>query len=250
MGSQLLSIVIPIHNEEAILPSLVTGIISGLQDFEGQYELILAENGSHDKTLPVACQLEQTYAQVVVLTNPQAGYGKAIRDGILHSKGEYVVIFNADLWDLDFLRTAVQLLTQYDIVIASKRHPESHDQRPFNRRFITWGFNLLLRIMFRFSGSDTHGMKAFRRVGIVPVVLRCITDREIFDTEVILRGQQIGLTTVEVPADVEETRPSRYSPLVRIPRTLRDLGRLYVDMHWRAYSVTSRLEPEPDKVQL
>lgn len=249
-GSRLLSIVIPVHNEEAILPGLVAGIVDGLKDYSGQYELILSENGSVDKTLSVARTLEAACEQVVVLTNPQAGYGKAIRAGILHSKGDYVVIFNADLWDLDFLRTALELLMQYDIVIASKRHPKSHDQRPLNRRLITWGFNLLLRILFRFTGSDTHGMKAFRRAGVVPVVLRCITDREIFDTEVILRGQRVGLTTVEVPTDVEETRPSRYSLFVRIPRTLRDLGRLYVDMHWRGYPVSTKLETEPDKVQL
>ena len=243
----MLSIVIPVHNEELILRNLVEGIVSGLPDFSNTFELILSENGSIDQTLSLARELAQQYPQVVVLTNPEAGYGKAIKAGILQSRGDHVVIFNADLWDLNFLRTAVKLLGQYDIVIASKRHQESHDQRPLNRRLITLTFNILLRVMFGFKGSDTHGMKAFRRVPVVPVVRACITNREIFDTEVILRAQRAGLTTVEVPTVVEETRPSRYSPFVRIPRTLKDLGRLYRDLNWS--STSSALDTAPDKIQ-
>jgi glycosyltransferase involved in cell wall biosynthesis len=245
----LLSVVIPVHNEELILRHLVEGIISGLADFTHGFELILSENGSADQTLTLARELAQHYPQVVVLTNPEAGYGKAIKAGILQSRGDYVVIFNADLWDLDFLRTAVKLLGQYDIVIASKRHHDSHDQRPLNRRLITLSFNLLLHVMFGFKGSDTHGMKAFRRVPLVPVVRACITNREIFDTEVILRAQRAGLTTVEVPTVVEETRPSRYSPFVRIPRTLKDLGRLYRDLNWSSRTTSSALDTTPDQIQ-
>jgi glycosyltransferase involved in cell wall biosynthesis len=245
----LLSIVIPVHNEETILPQLVEGIVNGLAESPHDFELILSENGSIDQTLSLARELAQQHPQLVVLTNPEAGYGKAIKAGILQSKGDYVVIFNADLWDLNFLHTAVKLLAQYDIVIASKRHQESLDQRPLNRRLITLTFNLLLHVMFGFKGSDTHGMKAFRRVPLVPVVRACITNREIFDTEVILRAQRAGLTTVEVPTVVEETRPSRYSPFVRIPRTLKDLGRLYRDLNWSSHATSSALDTTPDKIQ-
>lgn len=249
MEQSLLSIVIPVHNEELILRSLVAGITSGLADLPHSFELILSENGSTDQTLALANELAQQYDSLVVLSSPEAGYGKAINAGILHSRGDYVIIFNADLWDLHFLRTAVRLLNEYDIVIASKRHHESRDQRPFNRRFITWGFNKLLHILFGFKGSDTHGMKAFRRVPLVPIVRACITNREIFDTEVILRAQRAGLTTVEVPTVVEETRPSRYSPFVRIPRTLKDLGRLYRDLNWSSHTASSPLDTTPDHLQ-
>lgn len=179
-----------------------------------------------------------------MLTSPRASYGAAIRQGILHSRGERIIVFNADLWDMDFLRRASDLLGQFDIVIASKRHPQSQDQRPFNRRLMTWGFNLALQILFGFKGTDTHGMKAFNRVRITPVVRRCITDREIFDSEVILRAQQAGLSTTEVATIVEETRPSRYSPLVRVPRTLRDLWVLFKDMHFGSQPRASEAESE------
>ncbi len=232
----MLSIVIPIHNEEALLETLVTGISEGLHGFGEPYEIILCENGSKDNTLALAHQLAERFATLVILTSGHASYGAAIRRGILHSRGECIVVFNADLWDMQFLHEAWQRLRHYDIVIASKRHPQSHDQRPFNRRLITWGFNMVLRLMFGFTGSDTHGMKAFRRATIVPVVRRCLTDREIFDTEVILRAQQVGLTTTELPANIEETRPSRYSTFARVPRTLKDLWILYKDLHFTPQS--------------
>lgn len=231
----MLSIVIPVHNEELLLEALVTGIQAGLGDFGESYEIILCENGSADNTLALARQLAASDDRLIVLTSQQASYGAAIRRGILHSRGERIVVFNADLWDMKFLREAYQRLRQYDIVIASKRHPDSHDQRPFNRRLITWGFNMVLRVLFGFTGSDTHGMKAFRRATIVPVVRRCLTDREIFDTEVILRAQQVGLTMTELPTVVEETRPSRYSAFARVPRTLKDLWVLYKDLHFTSH---------------
>lgn len=232
----MLSIVIPIHNEEVLLESLVKGISSGLAEFGEDYEIILCENGSTDSTLSLAQRLAADYPGLVVLSSPQASYGAAIRRGILHSRGERIIVFNADLWDMGFLRAAYDLLGRYDIVIASKRHHDSHDQRPFNRRLITWGFNRVLRVMFGFTGTDTHGMKALRRVSVAPIARRCITDREIFDTELVLRAQQAGLTMTELPAVVEETRPSRYSTFARVPRTLKDLWTLYVDMHFSPQS--------------
>lgn len=227
----MISIVIPIHNEESLLESLVTGITNGLADFPETYEIILCENGSHDRTLELALALAAQDNRLVVLSSPEAGYGAAIRRGILHSRGERIILFNADLWDMDFLRDAYQLLARHDIVIASKRHPDSRDHRPVNRRFITWGFNFLLYVLFGFTGTDTHGMKAFRRATIAPIVRRCLTDREIFDTEVILRAQQAGLSITELPTTVEETRPSRYSTFARVPRTFKDLWVLYKDLH-------------------
>lgn len=239
----VLSIIIPIHNEELLLEGLVKGIVAGLEriPFNESYEIILCENGSTDNTLNLAAHMAEATPQVVVLTSTQASYGAAIRTGILNSRGERIIVFNADLWDMEFLQKACHLLQQYDIVIASKRHAESHDERPMNRRMITWAFNVILQVMFGFKGTDTHGMKAFNRARITPVVRRCITDREIFDTEVILRGQQAGLTMTEVPTVVHEERPSRYSPLARVPRTFKDLWRLYKSLYLTAPAPSSEI---------
>jgi glycosyltransferase involved in cell wall biosynthesis len=226
-----LSIVIPVHNEETILTSVVEGIIAQLSDMSDAFELILYENGSSDNTLQLAHSLAAQYPQIVVHTNPRASYGMAIRNGILACQGERIVIFNADLWDIPFLRQSNRLLETYDMVIASKGHPDSHDERPWNRRFITWSFNVVLQILFGFKGTDTHGMKAFKRAPIIPVIRECLTDGEIFDTEVILRGERAGLKVIEVPTVVEETRPSRYSLFARVPRTARDLRTLYRALH-------------------
>ncbi|MAS33188.1 MAG: glycosyl transferase family 2 [Anaerolineaceae bacterium] len=247
-GCFVLSIVIPVHNEEAILPSLVRDITTGLQAVTDDYELILCENGSADRTLALAHELAEQFPAIHVFTSDTPSYGQAIRTGILHSQGEHIVVFNADLWDLEFLRSALHLMDFYDIVVASKRHQESHDQRPLQRRFITWSFNALLRVLFSFHGSDTHGMKAFRRRRIVPIVESCLTQREIFDTEVILRAQRAGLSIIEVPVHVEETRPSRYGLFMRIPRTFHDLSVLYRDLYTVSRTAPVELPSEPDKV--
>jgi glycosyltransferase involved in cell wall biosynthesis len=210
-----------------VLESLVAGITTQLNDLGSTYELILYENGSTDGTLELAHHLAEAYPQLVVLTSPKPSYGAAIKNGILATRGEQIVVFNADFWDIPFLRRSCELLGECDMVIASKLHPDSEDNRPFVRRFITWGFNKLLQVLFGFEGSDTHGIKAFRRSRIIPIIEQCVTDGEIFDTEVILRGERAGLKSVELPMTVEETRPSRYSLFARVPRTFRDLRTLY-----------------------
>lgn len=220
------SIVIPIHNEAAILEAVVRDITTELAALADPYEIILYENGSSDGTLELVQQLAAAQPEVVVKTSPHASYGAAVKGGILAAQGERIILFNADLWDIPFLLESSRQLETYDIVVASKRHPGSRDERPWNRRFITWGFNMVLRLLFGFQGTDTHGMKAFKRTAILPIIQQCVTDKEIFDTEVILRAEAAGLKLIEVPVVVEETRPSRYSPLVRIPRTLRDLNTL------------------------
>lgn len=222
-----LSIVIPVFNEEPVLRSVVEGITAQISDLDDTYEIILYENGSTDRTLELAHELEAEYPQVVVFTSTKPSYGAAIKNGILNTRGEQIIVFNADFWDIPFLRKSHELLNQYDMVIASKLHPESEDNRPWVRRFITWSFNRLLKILFGFEGSDTHGIKAFKRSKIIPIIEQCVTDGEIFDTEVILRGERAGLKSVELPMTVAETRPSRYSLFARVPRTYRDLKTLY-----------------------
>jgi len=134
---------------------------------------------------------------------------------------------SAELWDAQFFQRAVELLADgVDLVVGSKRLPESLDERPRIRRTITAWFNGLLRFAFGYSGTDTHGIKALRRSVLMPILDKCCTDGEIFDTEFVLRAQRAGLTRRELPVNIRDTRPPRLSLLRRVPGTLVDLIRL------------------------
>jgi hypothetical protein len=158
-----------------------------------------------------------------------------MRTGILSAVGTVVVVFDVDYFDPGFVDVVLPLLTAVDgpaIVVGSKRAPGTHDTRPWPRRAITAGFATVLRWGFGLQVSDTHGMKAMRRVAVEPIVARCRNGTDLFDTELVLRADRAGLAVAEVPVTVEERRPSRTPIARRIARTLVGLVRLRVQL-WR-----------------
>ncbi len=104
--------------------------------------------------------------EVVALHLPDADYGAALRAGLLAARGDVVVNFDVDYYDLAFVADAAARLDEADapaIVVGSKRAVGAHDQRTALRRLVTGVFTGILRYGFGLRVSDTHGMKAMRR---------------------------------------------------------------------------------------
>ncbi len=226
-----LSIVMPAHNEEDLLDKAVHAVVDGLRDRSLPFEVIIAENGSSDRTAAIADALAEDVDEVRFLSAPEADYGRALRGGFLAATGTVVVNFDVDYTDLDFLDAAVAAVTADAgpvIVVGSKRGAGAQDERAIPRRLVTAVFSLVLRYGFRLRVSDTHGMKAMRRLPLLPLVAACRFGTDLFDTELVLRAERAGLPTAELPVTVEELRPSRTPIARRIPRTLAGLVRLRV----------------------
>lgn len=223
-----LSVVIPAYNEEAFIRDTLQGLLQGLP---GEFELLVVENGSTDETRDVVERMMEEDPRIRLIPLPRPSYGKALRKGLAEARGEAVVVFNVDFWDLPFLTDALQSLRTKDVIVGSKSLASANDDRPVIRKLITRAFNLTLSLLFGFRGTDTHGVKVFRRRTISLALPRCRTEGEIFDTEMILRCQRMGFRMAELPVAVREERPSRYGLLRRIPSTARDLVALFVALH-------------------
>jgi glycosyltransferase involved in cell wall biosynthesis len=229
------SVVMPAYNEAAILPASVAEVVEGLRDAGTSFELVVVENGSTDDTPAIARGLAAQYPEVRVEHLPEGDYGRALRAGLLAARGDAVVNFDADYFDVGFLHDAVARVTAPGgpaVVVASKRAPGARDTRPPLRRLVTATFSLLLRAGFGLRVSDTHGMKAMRRSAVDSHARRCRFGQDLFDTELILRVERAGLATDEIPVAVVERRPARTSILRRVPRTLAGLVRLRLAL-WR-----------------
>jgi glycosyltransferase involved in cell wall biosynthesis len=223
----MLSVVIPIHNEAGYLPEALPRLTAELDTLKVGYEVILAENGSTDGTARVATDLASGYGGTIrILSLPDPDYGAAMRAGFRQAAGEWVVNFDIDYFSGDFLRAALALADSADIVLASKRAPGADDRRATLRRMGTRVFNLLLHLLFKSSVTDTHGMKMVRRRVVEALVPRVISNRDLFDTELVIRAERAGYRIAEVPAIVEEQRSARSSFLRRVPRTIRGLIRI------------------------
>jgi len=183
-----LTIVIPIYNEEGILREAIAELQSKLAEVGWSYEIILAENGSTDTTVALAEHLCEEEPEVRLLSIGEPNYGRALRQGILGARGAFVICDEIDLCDTDFYRRAMDLLEHgdADLVVGSKAMKGAHDQRPAMRRAATRVINGMLRVAVGFKGTDTHGLKAFRRTALEPVVEVCAVDKDLFASELVI----------------------------------------------------------------
>lgn len=220
------SIIIPVHNEESFLAGAVTGLRAELQEAGIAYELLLCENGSTDRTRDLALGLAGNEPRTRVLTTDAPDYGGAMKMGVLAARAPYVIVFDIDYYSVEFLQKALTLLDDYDVVLASKLAPGTQDNRGISRKVITRGFSVSLKALFGMKVRDTHGIKAFRRIPIEPIVLQSRMSKDLFDTEVVLRAERAGLRIKEIPIVIEEKRLARSNILKRIPRTVLGLLKL------------------------
>ncbi|MFH1103452.1 MAG: glycosyltransferase family 2 protein [Actinomycetota bacterium] len=221
-----LDIVIPVHNEAGFMPGALQRLLAETAGIDADMTVILAENGSTDGTGEVAERIAAADRRVRVLRLPEPDYGAAMRAGFGAATGTWVVNFDIDYFSADFLRAGLALADSADIVLASKRAPGAEDRRGVVRRVGTFGFNLLLRALFRSKVSDTHGMKLIRRDLVQRLAPAVMSTQDLFDTELVIRAERAGARIAEVPALVEELREARSSFLRRVPRTLRGLWRI------------------------
>jgi glycosyltransferase AglD len=233
-ASEPFSILVPVHNEAPILDESLARMLRAVDGLSGEYEILVCENGSTDDTRERTGELERLYGPIRAAFLPTANYGLALKHGLTLCRHDHVVIVNVDFWSLDFVRRALPLLSAgADLVVGSKVMIGSHDERPFVRRAITRSFNALLRVAFGFQGTDTHGLKALRKCRIQPIASSCVTDRSLFDTELVIRAQRASLRVIEIPVDVREIRqPGWGSVMARAPEAVWNLLRLAFGL-WR-----------------
>jgi len=231
MTPALVSIVIPVYNEEQILEQAVQELFQNLEQFKERFcfEIVLAENGSTDNTLELGKQLAKQYKNLSIFHYPEPDYGLALKEGIARTKGEFVVCDEIDLCLADYYCSALEIFgnTEVEMVVGSKTMSGSHDKRPLYRRFATKTLNLLLRVALRFKGSDTHGIKAFKKAALMPILHKCKIGRDMFTSEFIIRAERAGIMIKEIPIELEEKRPPAIGLVRRIPKVLTNILYLF-----------------------
>jgi len=224
-----ISIVIPVYNEERILRTAVVDLRERLAAFGWSYEIILAENGSKDRTVALGEELAaELPGEVKIISMGEPNYGRALKEGILLARGEIVICEEIDLCDADFHRRAVEILEtgEADLVIGSKLASGAEDERPVFRHVASIAYSSMLRILLGFRGTDTHGLKAFRRSALLDVVTACLVDKDVFASELVIRADRGGVRTREIPVKIKEKRPPSINLWKRVPNVLKSVAKL------------------------
>ena len=220
------SVVVPVFNEEDIVLQSAAQIYDICKRKELDFELIFVENGSEDETLSLLKTFVSKKEQCKLVILDIANYGNALKQGFLSAENQIVISFDIDYFSEDFLEDALKLDKKYAAITASKRLVKSDDGRRFIRRLATFIFVTILKLLFKTKLSDTHGMKAVRKVSIINQIDNVVSTQDLFDTELLIRVEKSGNKILEVPAVVNEIRPSVSVIYKRIPRTISSLLKL------------------------
>jgi len=218
------TILLPARNEEALIANTINDITRFLSKRKIlHYELLVIINGTIDKTEDIVRKIASKNKRIKIIKSRQ-GYGNALKAGLKNAKGNYIVIFNVDFYDLRMIDLAKIDLYGKDFIIGSKMAHWSEDKRPIVRKIVSKLFNLYLKIIHGFRGSDTHGIKILKREVARAILPKCKTKSGIFDTEFVLKAQYAGFKFADFPVLVEEKRPARFkNRLLQTPKDVIDL---------------------------
>lgn len=200
--SVFLSVLIPAYNEERSIAQTLLSLSTTLRSNGWRYEIIVASDGSKDKTVEIASNLGLDNVRVLDLY-PNQGKGAALLAAFQTSRGKYAAFFDADgdiavesLVDL-FKRL---LNSDADIIVGSKVHPESMVQYPKLRRIQSYGFRLLIRLLFSIPVSDTQtGVKVFRSDVLDQIAPGIDSSGFEFDLELIVSAVKQGYSIIDGP---------------------------------------------------
>ena len=201
-----LSLVIPAYNEEDQIVTTIEKTNRIMEDMGVEYEIIVVNDGSKDETGLRILQCANNNGHLKLVSYPEnMGKGYAVKTGFSSAVGDSVVFMDGDMEiDPDQIKRYVRALKSGDIVISSKRHPESCVESPFARRFLSYSFNVLVRLLTGLRLSDTQsGLKAVKRKSLENVFPALSVKRFAFDVELLAVANLYGLSIVELPVDIK-----------------------------------------------
>jgi dolichyl-phosphate beta-glucosyltransferase len=210
--------ILPAHNEERVLDRSVRRIVDRLGARPGT-EVVLAENGSVDRTWELAQRLARDVREVRVLAyhEPNAGLGYALQRGFeeilrVHPAPEdrWLVLTGAELpcgfTDLDAVLAMEERGAAPDVIIGSKAHPESKVGTGLKRRMATSVYRIARRAILGMHTGDSQGMFFIRQEVARPIVPR-IRARDFFwTTEFTYYLEKAGHSIIEVPIALEQAQ--------------------------------------------
>jgi glycosyltransferase involved in cell wall biosynthesis len=198
-ASPQISVVIPCLDEEAAVGTVVEQAWEGIARSGRDGEVIVVDNGSTDASAEVAAAHGAT-----LVFEPRRGYGQAYLTGIARSRGDYVVMADADgTYPLGELGSFVNALENgSDLVLGSRFAGRIHEgAMPWSNRWI--GNPILTGMLNRLFGirvSDAHcGMRAVRRSALQALDLHS-TGME-FASEMVFKAFRRKLRVDEIPID-------------------------------------------------
>lgn len=229
MKTKYLSVIIPAYNEARNSgPEKLSQVYNYLKDnYLDDFELILVDDGSTDKTLNLLKNFAQGKKEIIVLNQPHLGKGPTVMAGMLKARGENRLFTDFDqstpINEIEKLLPFRQ--KNYDVVIGSREVKGSRrDDEPWYRHLMGRGFNIIVQILTVRGIFDTQcGFKLFSAQAaddLFPRLKVCIREKTIshpftgaFDVELLFLAHKLDYNIAEVPVLWKHVETPRVNPI-------------------------------------
>jgi len=193
-----LSIVLPAYNEAENVEQAVSHVSEGAQTLDRDYEIILVNDGSTDRTGEIGRQLEKEVPNFRLVEHyPNRGYGGALKAGFEAAEKELIAFYPGDAqFDFGEITRLLERLEEKDADIVCGYRVDRQDTAI--RRLNAWGWNSVVRLLFGYLCRDIDcGFKLFRREVLDHVNI--VSDGAMIDTELLAGAKARGFRIVEAP---------------------------------------------------
>jgi len=233
--TQSLSIVVPAYNEGARLAKSLRALVGYLSEYDGDTELIVVDDGSTDGTADAAREALASADSVrssVISYQSNLGKGRAVRLGLLASRGEVALFTDADLsTPITETPKLVEPIArgECDVAFGSRALDRSliGIHQPWRREQGGRVFNLAVRLATGLPFWDTQcGFKAFRMRICRPIIEGATIDRFGFDVELLYVAHRAGLRLCEIPVRWDHAEGSKISLATDSIKMLAEVGRI------------------------
>jgi glycosyltransferase involved in cell wall biosynthesis len=231
MPFDTISAVLPALNEEENIETATRQMAEVLSSLSlKDWEVIIVDDGSTDRTGEIADRLtaEDSAHIRVFHHSPNLGYAEALKTGFTSARHQLIFYTDSDnQFDVREIKSLLPLIEDADIVNGFRIYRFD----PLTRLVLSWGFNLLVRILFRIKVRDIDcAFKLFRREVFDKITIE--SKKFFVDAEVLAKARYYGFRTVEIgvrhyprPAGRSTVRPSH------VLSTLRELARIWINIY-------------------
>jgi len=198
-SNSLISIIVPVFNESSRIIDNLDLLISEIEEYFPRFEVIVVSDGSTDGTNLKVFSFRHPDLKLLV-AEKNMGKGHAVRLGFRKAQGDYILFIDGgmELHPREIkIFVGLMYLYQADIVIGSKRHPQSEVDYPWFRKALSYLFQLLIRGLFHVNVTDTQvGIKLFRKPVVDAILPYMQVNRYGFDLEVLTLAKMMGYDKV------------------------------------------------------